>query len=147
MQQAFLQCSRPVLNAAGFISSMQQACFKCSRPFLNAEALFWTRGISGISLQKISYACGKNPFVCKENPSKIRKNPFVLKKSRTLFRRSEMPLGFEYSSCFWDVAQAWYALNAAVALMGFRATVANSILYSGTHVSMGYLIRLHSFFS
>ena len=32
-------------------------------------------------------------FARKKNPSKIRKNPFVLKKSRTLFRRSEMPLG------------------------------------------------------
>ena len=48
----------------------------------------------GISLQKISYAFGKNPFVCKKNPSKIRKNPFVLKKSRTLLRMSEMPLAF-----------------------------------------------------
>ena len=46
----------------------------------------------GISLQKLSYAFGKNPFVCKKNPSKIRKNPFVLQKPRTLFRMSEMPL-------------------------------------------------------
>ena len=54
--------------------------------------IFWSVEPRGISLQKISYAFGKNAFVCKKNPSKIRKNPFVLKKSRTLFRRSEMPL-------------------------------------------------------
>ena len=46
----------------------------------------------GISLTKISYTFGKNPFVLKKNPSKIRVNPFVLKKSRTLFPMSEVPL-------------------------------------------------------
>ena len=43
--------------------------------------------------KKISYTCGKNPFVFKKNPSIVRKNPFVVKESRTLFRKSEMPLG------------------------------------------------------
>ena len=47
----------------------------------------------GISLPKISYTFGKNPFVFKKNPAKIRINPFVLKKSRTLFPMSEVPLG------------------------------------------------------
>ena len=47
----------------------------------------------GISLPKISYTFGKNPFVFKKNPSKIRVNPFVLKKSRTLFPMSKLPLG------------------------------------------------------
>ena len=46
----------------------------------------------GISLPKISYTLGKNPFVFKKNPSKIRINPFVLKRSRTLFPMSEVPL-------------------------------------------------------
>ena len=36
--------------------------------------------LRGISLPKISYAFGKNPFFFKKNPSKIRINPFVLKK-------------------------------------------------------------------
>ena len=48
----------------------------------------------GISLSKISYTFGKNPFVFKKNPSKIRINPFVFKKSRTLFPMSEVPLAW-----------------------------------------------------
>ena len=32
----------------------------------------------GISLPKISYTFGKNPFVFMKNPSKIHINPFVL---------------------------------------------------------------------
>ena len=43
--------------------------------------------------QKVSYTIGKDPFVFKKNPPKIRKNPFVVKESRTLFRKTEMPLG------------------------------------------------------
>ena len=54
----------------------------------------------GISLQKISYTFGKNPFVFKKNPSKIRMNPFVLKKSRTLFPISELPLAVNHESFF-----------------------------------------------
>ena len=46
----------------------------------------------GISLPKIPYTFGKNPFVFKKNQSKICINPFALKKSPTLFPLSEVPL-------------------------------------------------------
>ena len=48
----------------------------------------------GISIPKISYTFGRDPFVFKKNPSKIRKNPFILTASRTLFPMSAVPLDF-----------------------------------------------------
>ena len=51
-----------------------------------------------ISLQKILYTFGQNPFVFKKNPSKIHVSPFVLKKSCTLFQMSEVPLGVCFSN-------------------------------------------------
>ena len=54
-------------------------------------------GPRGISLLKLSYTFGKNPFVFKKNPLKIRVNPFVLKKSRTLFLMSEVPLALAFA--------------------------------------------------
>ena len=63
---------------------------KSRTSFYVSKAKFTPRGIS---LPKISYTFGKNPFVFKKNPSKIGINPFVRKKSRTLFPMSEVPLG------------------------------------------------------
>ena len=83
---------RPVLRTPLVMNFIHQTLFlfQLNASFVDTKnherMLSQRKKPRGISLLKISYTSGKNPFALKKNPSKIRTNPFVLKKSRTIFQ-------------------------------------------------------------